>query len=202
MSITISNMTGKMDGFKAINTNTLTNEYCKKMVNSGDERSICTFCYSWTMLNGLRKSCAPAWQRNSDYLSKGIIPQHMLPTILDAFFRISGHGEIINETMIENIHNIIEYNPHTKFAWWTKRSDLINKFYSKNTKPANLILIFSNPRIDRPLNKVPKHFDRTFNNVSKDKFTDIQNCTGQKCKDCLICYIPNNGITQIVEAVK
>ena len=181
----ISNMTGKLSGFKALNTNTLTNDFCMSMYGSGKDNI----------------NCAPAWQRNSDILSGGLIPQHMLPTILDAFFRFSGHGELINLTHLENLHNITMHNPHCDFALWTKRKNLINDFYAKNDKPANLILIYSNPRIDAVMNEPPKHFDRTFNNVSKN--SDVaQNCTGQKCKDCLLCYTVNNGVTTIVEAVK
>ena len=67
--LTISNMTGKLEGFKAISTNTLTNEFCQKMYNSKKENIICTKCYSMEMLQGMRKNCAPAWQRNSDALS-------------------------------------------------------------------------------------------------------------------------------------
>ena len=199
--LTISNMTGKLEGFKAISTNTLTNKFCQKMYNSKKENIICTKCYSMEMLQGMRKNCAPAWQRNSDALSLGIIPNHLLPTILDAFFRFSAHGELINLTHLENLHNITLHNPHCSFALWTKRKDLIRKFYSKNEKPGNLILIYSNPKIDAVMNNVPEFFNRTFNNVSK-KSSVKQNCTGQKCKNCLLCYIPNNGVTQIVEAVK
>ena len=197
----ISKMTGKLAGLRALNTNTLTNEYCMKMSACGDSSIICTECYSVEMLNGLRKNCAPAWQMNSDTLSGGLIPQHMLPTIIDAFFRISGHGEIINMTMIQNIHNIIEHNPHCTFAWWTKRKGWIRKFYSTHAKPANLILIYSNPRIDAVMDNPPAFFDRTFNNVSPDSAI-AQNCTGQKCIDCMICYKPDSGATTIVEAVK
>ncbi len=197
----ISNMTGKLSGFKALNTNTLSNEFCMKMYNSGKDDIICTKCYSAEMLQGLRKNCVPAWQKNSDILSGGLIPPHMLPTILDAFFRFSGHGELINRIHLENLHNITIHNPHCDFALWTKRKNLINDFYAKNDKPANLILIYSNPRIDAVMNEPPKHFDRTFNNVSKGSDVD-QNCTGQKCKDCLLCYTINNGVTTIVEAVK
>lgn len=199
--LTISNMTGKLEGFKAISTNTLTNPFCQKMYNSKKENIICTKCYSMEMLQGMRKNCAPAWQRNSDALSLGIIPSHLLPTILDAFFRFSAHGELINLKHLENLHNIALHNPHCSFALWTKRKDLIRKFYSKNEKPSNLILIYSNPKIDAVMHKVPEFFNRTFNNVSKGSEVK-QNCTGQKCKDCLLCYIPNNGVTQIVEAVK
>jgi len=199
--LTISNMTGKLEGFKAINTNTLSNPYCQKMYSCGSDDIICTKCYSVEMLETFRKGCIPAWERNSKALSEGIIPPHLLPTFLEAFVRFSGHGELINMTHLENLHNIALHNAHTKFALWTKRKDLINKFYANNDKPENLILIFSNPKIDAVLNNPPKHFDRTFNNVSPDSET-AQNCTGQKCKDCLLCYIPNNGVSQIVEAVK
>ena len=162
----ISNMTGKLAGFKALNTNTLTNPYCQKMNAVDDDNIICKHCYSVEMLNGLRKNCAPSWQRNSDTLSGGLIPPHMLPTILDAFFRFSGHGELINLTMLENFHNITLHNPHCSFALWTKRKVWIRKFYSQHDKPSNLILIYSNPRIDAVMDTPPAYFDRTFNNVS------------------------------------
>ena len=197
----ISNGSGKLQDIRSLNTNTLTNEFCISMYNSSADNIICRKCYSMSMLNGLRKNCAPSWQENSDILSGGLIPPHMLPTILDAFFRFSSHGELINMTMLENFHNITLHNPHCSFALWTKRKNFIRKFYSQNEKPANLILIYSNPRIDAVMNQPPEFFDRTFNNVSKG--SDVaQNCTGQKCRDCLLCYKAGNGVTQIVEAVK
>jgi hypothetical protein len=103
--------------------------------------------------------------------------------------------------MLQNLHNIALHNPHCSFALWTKRKDLIRQFYKTHDKPANLILIYSNPIIDRVMTTPPPLFDRTFNNVSKDSAID-QNCTGQKCSDCLACYKPNNGVTTIIEAVK
>ena len=197
----ISNGSGKLQDIRSLNTNTLTNEFCISMYNSSADDIICRKCYSMSMLNGLRKNCAPSWQENSDILSGGLIPSHMLPTILDAFFRFSSHGELINMTLLENFHNITLHNPHCSFALWTKRKNFIRKFYSQHEKPANLILIYSNPRIDAVMNQPPEFFDRTFNNVSKG--SDVaQNCTGQKCRDCLLCYKAGNGVTQIVEAVK
>ena len=197
----ISNGSGKLQDIRSLNTNTLTNEFCISMYNSSADDIICRKCYSMSMLNGLRKNCAPSWQENSDILSGGLIPPHMLPTILDAFFRFSSHGELLNMTMLENFHNITLHNPHCSFALWTKRKNFIRKFYTEHEKPANLILIYSNPRIDAVMNQPPEFFDRTFNNVSKG--SDVaQNCTGQKCRDCLLCYKAGNGVTQIVEAVK
>ena len=46
MTIHISKMTGKLEGFQAISTNTVSNEYCKKQYNKQDAKNICTFCYS------------------------------------------------------------------------------------------------------------------------------------------------------------
>lgn len=200
--IKISNMTGKLKGFRAISTNTLTNEFCVDMFNRDDKDLICTECYSAKNLQGMRKNCVSSRQHNSEILSGGIIPPHMLPTLLDAFIRISADGELINLTHLENIHNIALHNPHCVLGIWTKRKDLINKFYRTHTKPANMILIFSNARIDKPMSAVPKHFDRTFNTVRKNNFKELQNCTGQKCIDCMACYLPTSGVTQIVEAVK
>ena len=44
----ISTMSGKLKGFKALNTNTLSNDFCVKMYNSGKNDVICTFCYSFS----------------------------------------------------------------------------------------------------------------------------------------------------------
>lgn len=201
MNLKISKGSGKLLDIYSLNTNTLSNPFCQKMVNSKNDKIICTKCYSDTMLRGIRKNCIPAWEMNSEILSGGLIPSHMLPTILQAFFRFSSHGELINMTHLENLHNITLHNPHCSFALWTKRKDFIRKFYTHNEKPANLILIYSNPRIDAVMYTPPEFFDRTFNNVSPDS-NITQNCTGQKCKDCLICYQLDSGVDTIVEAVK
>ena len=41
--IHISKMTGKLEGFQAISTNTTTNEYCIKKYNEQKQNVICTF---------------------------------------------------------------------------------------------------------------------------------------------------------------
>ena len=49
--------------------------------------------------------------------------------------------------------------------------------------------------------EVPEYFDKTFNNVLEHENVEEQNCTGQKCKDCLACY-KFNDVNVIVEKVK
>lgn len=203
----ISVMSGKLEGLHAISTNTKTNPYCIKQNQSADEENICTKCYSHTMLDSYRKNMQPALQRNSDALASHIHPSSELPRIMDLYFRFDAHGELINETHFINLINIARANPGTSFALWTKRTDIVNKTLGTGSgyiKPDNLILIYSNPKIGRILAKPPKHFDRTFNNVLKHEHVEQQNCTGQKCMDCLLCYKPvsANGVDTIVEMVK
>lgn len=201
-TVHISVMTGKLNGLRAISTNTRTNPYCIKQNASGDETNICTKCYSHTMLSSYRKNMAPALQRNSDALSAAPLAPDAVPQIRDPYFRFDAHGELINEVHLANLCAITEHNPRTSFALWTKRNDLVSKYFAKHAKPSNLILIYSNPKISNIMRKPPRHFDRTFNNVLEHEYVEQQNCTGQQCKDCLLCYTPGNNVTTIVEKVK
>ena len=200
-TIHISKMTGKLDGFKAISSNTTTNPYCIKQNASADLSNICTKCYSHAMLKSYRKNMAPSLERNSQSLSNSVLPNDQLPIVLDAFFRFNAHGELINEIHLINLVNIAIKNPSCNFALWTKQNGIIKKYFDNNDKPSNLILIYSNPKISTILSKPPKHFDKTFNNVLDHEHTEKQNCTGQQCKACLLCY-KHNDINTIVEKVK
>ena len=202
MEVHITNGSGKLDSIKSINTNTVTNDFCIKMNKAKDTNIICTKCNSHAMLKTFRKNCQPSFQRNSDLLSTRVLEQEELPLILDAFFRFDSHGELINVTNLINYVNITKKNPHCSFGLWTKRKDIINRYFKDNDCPPNLILIYSNPKISNILSKPPKHFHRTFNNVLEHEEVERQNCTGQQCKNCLLCYTPNNGVDTIVEKVK
>ena len=201
-SVHISTMSGKLEGFRAISTNTLTNKFCLKM-HKASKSTICSVCYSHSMLNGFRKNTAPALQRNSDLLGSRCLTKEELPFIMDSFFRFSAHGELINIQHLANLTEIAEHNPHCTFSLWTKRKDYVERLFSYRSKPSNLILIYSNPKISSilPKHKIPKYFDKTFNNVLADEAVSLQNCTGQKCKDCLLCYKHDTTPT-IVEKVK
>ena len=190
-------MSGKLKGIKAINTNTLTNKFCIAMHKSKKKNSICNSCYSFAMLQTFRKNCTNKFQYNSDLLSTKIIPFENLPYINDLIFRFSAHGELINNTHLINLINLVNKNYDTIFTLWTKRKNIINHYFKNNKKPTNLILIYSNPFIDT-IAKLPKNFDKTFNNVSKD--TKDINCF-QNCIDCRLCY-SHNKTEIIIEKVK
>ena len=201
-SVHVSIMTGKLQGLRAISTNTVSNPFCIKMYNSKNKKIICTKCYSHDMLNTYRKNMQDCLQKNSNLLSNHYI-DNQIPVLNDLYFRYNAHGELINELHLHNLVQICLKNPKTNFALWSKRKDLVKKYFSKNDKPSNLILVYSNPVMNKPIDirDIPLYFDKTFNNVDHDKFTKEQNCTGQKCIDCLKCYNHNNDNT-IIEAVK
>ena len=219
-----SKMTGKLIELDAISDNTVTNGFCydryikakAKNDKAGKVVDICGVCYSHTMLGSYRKNMQPALDRN-EFLAERLLEPHELPTYLKAFMRLDAHGELRTETVdpasgkvtktynkfthIENYCRIAEHNPHCTFTLWTKRTDIVKLFFDSRDKPKNLIIIYSNPKVGTILSKPPKHFDKTFNNVLEDEYVDEQNCTGQKCKDCLLCY--KHGTTDtIVEKVK
>ena len=196
----VSKPDGKVQGIKAIGTNTLNNTFCYKMNNMQDDKIICTKCYSWAMLQGFRKNVAEALQRNTEALSKTVLSYKDLPVIKDDVFRFQHHGELINMKHLKNLVNIARKNPDCTFALWTKRKDMVAKYVA--TLPSNLILVYSNPRIDKVITKPPKHFHKVFNNVSPDNLTSQQNCTGQECRDCMLCYSKSSGCNVIIEGVK
>ena len=206
MAIHISKMTGKLEGFQAISTNTVTNEYCQKQYKKQDAKNICTFCYSHNMLNTFRKNMQASLQRNTDLLNSKVLHPDALPIINSAFFRFNAHGEFALDKKqgtinLENYVNIALKNPHCTFSLWTKRFDIIKPYFDNHEKPKNLILIYSSPLTNHIMTKIPKHFDKTFNTVIETDFIEKQNCTGQKCKDCLLCY-KKNTTSIIVEKVK
>ena len=174
-----SDMSVKLDGFTAINSNTLSIDFCDRKCSYEDD------CYSKKMLRGHRQSCIPKWEINGQVLSRSIIPFNELPIIKKPLCRINAHGELINYTHLENLMRIIKRNPKTFFGFWTKRYDLIKQYAESNQIPDNVNLIFSNSSYTKPLKEVPKYFHKTFSNVTDSRRST--NCSG-KCGECMICY--------------
>ena len=195
--IHISVLSGKLKGFQSINTNTVTNSFCQKMQKTD---AVCRACYSQAMLTGSRKNCQDSFQRNSDVLSHSRIPLHLLPRINQAWFRFHAHGELINMVHFVNLVNVADVNPQTMFALWTKRKDIIGEYIDLGFKiPENLILIYSNPSTKKVITKIPKNFNKVFNVSEIDH--EGENCTGQKCIDCLACY-KFSGMNVLIEKMK
>jgi len=197
-TLKISTMSGKLEGIKAINTNTLTNNFCRRMHSNSN--TICSDCYSINMLETFRKNCAEPWQHNSDVLSAGIIEPELLPVFYTDVVRYHGHGELINEYHFINFINIVLKNTNTFFVLWSKRKDIINAVLKSHDLPPNLSLIYSNA-ITNTIARLPRYFDKTFNVITDDQKGNFNvNCSG-KCRDCMACYGRNN-VQTIIEVIK
>tara|TARA_R100001129_G_scaffold73638_1_gene50189 strand:+ start:377 stop:1078 length:702 start_codon:yes stop_codon:yes gene_type:complete len=223
-----STLNGKLYKFKAIGSNTTKNKFCFdrytqaviKNKKAGEVVDICGVCYSQKSLSGFRKNNQKALDKNVVFAEKLLTENDLKQIfILESYYRFDHHGELLTElcdekgnitkkfgrfTMIENFCRIAEYNPHCNFALWTKRKDIISQFFKTRKKPKNLILVYSNLVVNKVIRKIPLHFDKVFNNVKKDCFVEEQNCTGQKCIECLRCYKFSDKVENniIIEKVK
>ena len=110
----ISKGMGKMEKIRSISTNTLTNEFCKKMHASKNTLIICGHCYSVDSLEAGRfPNQVKALQRNSDILGnkelseKDIYQNYMFN---DNIFRLQSHGDLINELHLKNLMAIVFNN--------------------------------------------------------------------------------------------
>ena len=70
-SLKWSVMSGKMIGIPALNTDTTSNKFC--MSQAKDTSSICSSCYSWSMLQTFRKNAVPRFRKNSEIISQSVL---------------------------------------------------------------------------------------------------------------------------------
>lgn len=141
--------------------------------------------------------CRGSWKNNGEILSSGLLEDWQIPRFSpDEIVRFNGYGELINATHLLNIFNICNTNPDVQFALWTKRFRIVQQHLDQ--KPANLILIHSNPYLDQT-SILPRGFDKTFN-VKTVSSSQI-NCS-RSCLKCLICYDPTNKAAVINELLK
>lgn len=192
-------MQGKMTGFWTLNTSPLDNMFCEAM--SRNPKSVCYNCYSRRTLNTYAKQARKPWKRNGRILSSKLMDDADIPVINKEYFRFQSHGELINDTHYINLVRIAKANPDTIFLLPTKRIDIVNRHGKMGAD--NLVLSYSEPSLNNPVNKLPKGFDRRFSVFTKDYAKDHNikiNCHGKRCMECLSCY---NGKTQFVnELVK
>lgn len=192
----VSQMTGKLDGIRAINTSPLDNSFCEH--NSQREQLICAHCYSRSMLQRHRVNCREPWCRNGDILSSRLLTQDELPLIDTELCRFQAHGELHNAIHAENLYAIARKNPEVAFAFWTKRPELVDIL----TRPDNVILIYSSPRVG-VRSELPRGFDKVFTVFTKEQAesgVDI-NCGAKSCNDCRLCY-ERNRVHYINEVIK
>lgn len=185
----------KLAGFQSLNTSTLDNEFCLKMMKKQELKQdisiICQECYA-ALMQKRYKNLDIAISKNGPILSEGPLPIRLIPVINARAFRFHSLGELINLQHLENYALIASYNPDTFFTLWTKRKDIVNDYFKAgNVKPNNLSFIFSSSVIGK-IEKLPEHFDKVF--TAHYKNTDAAINCHSKCIDCMACYSKNDII--------
>jgi len=182
----LSKGSSKMEGIRSLNSSPLTNKFCQKMSKGN---SVCAACYSMKSLRTYRQNCHKPWNANGDILTSEEFPVESFPYLNENIFRIHSHGELINRRHCRNIFRLALRNPDTIFGFWTKRRDIVNGCGIE--VPANVILIYSNPTVDRVVKKVPKGFHKVFNVITEEhaERNGIEiNCGARNCLECQRCY--------------
>ena len=108
-------------------------------------------------------------------------------TTLYRYFRFNVSGDICNMNYLNIVINIANKNQLTKFLVFTKNYSLFNEYFSKNEKPENLCIVFSqwnNTKIDNPLS-----FPVAIVNIENETIIpeNAFHCSGD-CSNCLECW--------------
>jgi hypothetical protein len=192
----------KMSGFISVNTSVIKNPYCS--INRCDKKRVCSVCYGKYMTDRYPR-LNKALIYNYDILNKDLTSTEIeiicdqLRQYNKKYIRLHSIGEISGIEMLSNYYLICENMSDTNFALWSKRKDLIQRVHHK---PDNLKIVYSNPLIDKPSNKIPLMFDSIFNVISYGyaiKHKINLNCP-LKCINCLKCYNTSNNV--IIELLK
>lgn len=198
-----SNHTGKMKDVLSISTSVLENKNC--IERSKDVNSICHYCFAQRML-AQYESLEKKLSRNTELLTKQVIPAKLMPVLNCAIFRFESFGDLNNETQVLNYFNLCEKNKNTSFALWTKNPWFIKSAMNhyNRKKPKNLIVIYSSPRLNEICENMPELYidentgksiiDKVFTVFDKDHAKDVTiNCGARSCNSCRRCYSRKSG---------
>ena len=174
---------GKMKGMVSINTHVHENPFCMRRVN---QNVICSQCYAKGIIDQYHTCDFKVWRENGQLLKSSLLKS--VPKLNSLAVRFHSFGELFNVTHLRNFIKVAEANPLTRFALWSKRSNLIRK--CKDEFPDNLVRVYSTPEINgEPV--IPEGFNKVFTVYSAEyalaNSVDI-NCGDKDCIDCLICY--------------
>ena len=135
--IKVSRMTGKLDGLAAINTNTLSNEFCQQQHAAG--KTICGDCYSVRMLQTHRQNCVdPLGTKQPGTGTPDHRPGTVRPdgsaaeSAIRSFPRPRRAAEPRSPEELCQDRGCV---PGTTFTLWTKRADLVRSVASSGADP-------------------------------------------------------------------
>lgn len=199
-----TNLRGKMTGMTVVTSACTNNPHCEKLAKI--EGSICSHCYARRSLSYM-KGPREAYVKNGILLSSGIIPKEELPYINAEFCRLESHGDLINETHLENYVNLCKKNRHCKFSLWTKQIGIIESYFATHKAPKNLTIIFSSLMVNKQMDiqkykdmglkcKVFTVYDKPYLKEHKDV---VINCGARSCITCQKCYTSKEEVINEIQ---
>ena len=200
-------LTGKMAGMPAITSSMLCNEYCERLRSIPG--TVCEKCYTLKYLQS-RPSVDKCYRKNTELLTKSIIPIHQLPFINAAICRLESFGDIVNATHLQNYVNLIKKNSHCMFSLFTKNYTVVFQYFKVHKQPKNLSIVISSLLLNQPFD-VTNLADANLTNVKiftvyTKAYTENNgvaiNCGKNRCIDCQRCYKPNKTPIYISEILK
>lgn len=206
-----TNHTGKMEGIQSISTSVLLNANCQH--NRKVIGAVCAHCYAGNLANmysGLEARLA----RNTETLTKPIEDKDIPNIDHLEIFRFEAFGDLNNEIQLDNYVKIVQANPHTHFALYTKQYGLVQHYFAAEDHviPSNLQIIFSSLMLNHPMDVdklgITCYYDgqlKCFTVYTKEyleKHPEIKiNCGARSCNTCRLCYNPA-GVKYVNEILK
>ena len=96
------------------------------------KNKICKKCFSFAMLESYRSNCIPNFENNSVALSTMIHTNFSYLRFRKNIARLHGHGELINQTHLHNFVSMAKHFSHITFALWSKKIDIVRKYFKTN----------------------------------------------------------------------
>ena len=199
-----TNLRGKMTGMTVITSACTNNPHCEKLAKI--DGAICQHCYAQRSLSYMRGP-REAYVKNGILLSSGIIPKEELPYVNAEFCRLESHGDLINETHLENYVNLCKKNRHAKFSLWTKQWHIVENYFATHKAPKNLTIIFSSLMVNKQMDiqkykdmglkcKVFTVYDKKYLKEHKDV---VINCGARSCITCQKCYTSKEEVINEIQ---
>ena len=156
-------------------------------------------CYA-AKLERFRPSVKNAYQHNLDLLEQNpeVYWREVQGAIMmSRFFRFHVSGDIPDESYLWHMHQIAKHNQHCNILCFTKKYEIVNKFYDEFEKPNNLHIIFSGWQglpMDNPHNFPEAHV--LYKNGTTTARVDAIKCGGN-CTKCAMagagCWVLKDG---------
>ena len=141
---------GKIEGLFSLDVSCKNGHFCQAMqALAPEEGCVCSLCYT----NDGHDLAHDAHAITGDILSEmELTPAEAAAVAIPSgFLRFDCDGELINLTHAVNNVRITAAHPLTNCTQWTKRKELIKAAILQEGKPANLIIGYSSPFINCPL---------------------------------------------------